>query len=102
MFWAPTNNNGCHFGHHCCLRMSPDLIKHKVDTNIYGPIYIYFYVTFLILARPFYSGLGKYMRKAARPSGGMDSSNPRRWRGKQLHHYDCGVCWLFVLLWIDL
>ncbi len=32
------------------------------------------------------------MRKAAHPSGGMGSSNPRRWRGKQLHHHGDGVC----------
>ena len=31
----------------------------------------------------------------------VDSSNPHRWRGKQLHHHGGGVCWLFVLLWID-
>jgi hypothetical protein len=24
-------------------------------------------------------GIGAHMRKAAHPSGGMDSSNPRRW-----------------------
>jgi hypothetical protein len=49
----------------------------------------------------FNSGLGKNMRKAARPTGGMVSLNPRRWRVKQLHHHGGGVCWLFVLLWID-
>jgi hypothetical protein len=32
------------------------------------------------------------MRKAIRPSGGMDSSNPCCWRGKQLYHYGDGVC----------
>ena len=37
------------------------------------------------------------MRKAAHPSGGMDSSNPRRWRGERLHHHGDGVCLLFVL-----
>jgi hypothetical protein len=37
------------------------------------------------------------MRKAAHPSGGMDSSNPHRWRGEQLHHHGDGVCLLFVL-----
>ncbi len=49
----------------------------------------------------FDSNLGQYMRKAARPLDGMESSNPRRWRGKQLHHHGGGVCWLFVLLWMD-
>ncbi len=42
------------------------------------------------------------MCKAARPLDGVDSSNPCRWRGKRLHHHGGGVCWLFVLLWMDL
>ncbi len=41
------------------------------------------------------------MHKAARHSDGVDSSNPCRWRGKRLHHHGGGVCWLFVLLWMD-
>jgi hypothetical protein len=41
------------------------------------------------------------MRKAARPSGGVDSSNPRGKRGERLHNHGGGVCWLFVLLWTD-
>jgi hypothetical protein len=45
--------------------------------------------------------LGANMRKAARHSGGKDSSNPHRWRGKHLHQHGGGVCWLFVLLWMD-
>jgi hypothetical protein len=32
------------------------------------------------------------MRKAAHLSGGMGSSNPRRWRGDRLHHHGDGVC----------
>jgi len=38
------------------------------------------------------------MWKAARPSSGMDSSNPHRWRGKRLHYGDvvCHVVVLFV------
>jgi hypothetical protein len=42
-------------------------------------------------------GIGTNMRKAAHPSGGMDSSNPRRWRGERLHHHGDGFCLLFVL-----
>jgi hypothetical protein len=53
------------------------------------------------LTKPFNSGLGKWMRKAARPLGGVDSLNPHRWRGERLHHDGGGVCWLFVLLWMD-
>ena len=53
------------------------------------------------LLKSFDSGLGGYMRKAACPSGGMESSN-RRWRGKQLHHYGGDVRCVFVLLWTDL
>ncbi len=50
------------------------------------------------LFKSFDNDLGQYMRKAARPLGSMESSNPRRWRGEQLHHHGGGVCWLFVLL----
>jgi hypothetical protein len=32
------------------------------------------------------------MRKDARPSSGMDSSNPRRWRGERFHHHGDVVC----------
>ncbi len=49
------------------------------------------------LFKSFNSNLGQYMRKAACPSGGMESSNPRHWRGERLHHHGGGVCWLFVL-----
>ncbi len=41
------------------------------------------------------------MRKAAHHSGGVVSLNPRHWRGERLHHHGGGVCWLFVLLWMD-
>ncbi len=51
--------------------------------------------------KPFNSGLGKYMRKAACHLGVVDSLNPHRWRGERLHHHGGGVCWLFVLLWMD-
>jgi hypothetical protein len=45
----------------------------------------------------FDGGVRKIMRKAARSSSGIDSSNPRRWRGERLHHHGDGVCLLFVL-----
>ena len=31
------------------------------------------------------------MYRAVHPSGGMDSSNSHRWRGKRLHHHGDGV-----------
>jgi hypothetical protein len=51
----------------------------------------------LNLLNRFDGGIRTNMRKAARPSSGMDSSNPRRWRGERLHHHGDGVCLLFVL-----
>ncbi len=53
------------------------------------------------LFKSFNSGLGQYMCKAARPLGGMESSNPRRWRGKRLHHHGGDALCVFVLLWMD-
>jgi hypothetical protein len=49
------------------------------------------------LTKSFVGGLGQCMRKAARPLGSMDSSNPRRWRGKRLHHHGGDVSCVFVL-----
>jgi hypothetical protein len=46
----------------------------------------------LNLLNRFDGGIGTHMRKAAHPSGGMGSSNPRRWRGEQLHHHGDGDC----------
>ncbi len=39
-----------------------------------------FYFNLLKLLNRFDGGIGTNMRKAAHPSGGMDSSNPHRWR----------------------
>ncbi len=63
--------------------------------------YIDFYINLLNLTKPCNSGLKKWMHKAARHSDGVDSLNPRGWRGKLLYHHGGGVCWLFVLLWMD-
>ncbi len=49
------------------------------------------------VTKPFNSGLRQYMCQAARPSGGVDSSNPCRCRGKRLHHHGGDVCCVFVL-----
>jgi hypothetical protein len=46
----------------------------------------------------FDGGIETIMRKVAHPSGGMGSSNPRRWRGEQLHHHGDGVCHVFFAL----
>jgi hypothetical protein len=51
----------------------------------------------LNLLNRFDGGIGTSMCKAAHPSGGVGSSNPRRWRGKWLHHHGDGVYLLFVL-----
>ncbi len=64
-------------------------------------MFIHLYTNLTDQTKSFDSSLGKYMRKATRPLGGMDSLNPHRWRGKWLHHHGGGVCWLFVWLWID-
>ncbi len=55
----------------------------------------------MIFIKPFNSGLRTNMSKAACHSVNVDSSNPCRWRGERLHHHGGGVCWLFVLLWMD-
>jgi hypothetical protein len=44
------------------------------------------------LLNRFNGGIETNMHKAAYPSGGMGSSNPRCWRGKQLRHFGDGVC----------
>jgi hypothetical protein len=45
----------------------------------------------LNLLSRFDGGAKKIMQKTARPSSGMDSSNPHRWRGKRLYYGDV-VC----------
>jgi hypothetical protein len=65
----------------------------EVDKHI-----LIFYINLLNLTRPFNSGLGQYMHKAAFPSGGLDSSNPCRWRGEWLHHH--GGCLLGHLFFL--
>jgi hypothetical protein len=60
-----------------------------------------FYINLTNQKISFDSSLGTNMHKAARPSGGMVSSNPHCWRGERHHHHGGGVCWLFVLFWID-
>ena len=91
MLLAVANNNGCRFGHHCCRRASPISIKHRGQHK-----YINFYINFLSLLELFEGGLEKGIRKAARPLDDMDSSNPHRRRGWQLHHHGGGVCGVLV------
>jgi hypothetical protein len=47
------------------------------------------------LLNRFDSGIVTSMSKATHSSGGVDSSNPRRWRGERLHHHGDDFC-LFV------
>jgi hypothetical protein len=49
------------------------------------------------LVKPQNNGIRKFKCKAARSSGGVDSSNPHRWRGKRLHRHHGDVCCVFVL-----
>ena len=72
-----------------------EIMQRSIEIN-------YNYFNLLILPKPFNSGLGTNMSKAAHHLDGVYSLNPRRWRGKWLHHHGGGVCWLFVLLWMDL
>jgi hypothetical protein len=65
-------------------------------------IKIYFYINLMNQTKSFDSGLGTNMRKAAPPLGGVVSLNPHRWRGERLHQHGGGVCWLLMLLWMDL
>jgi len=44
------------------------------------------------LIKSFDISLGKIMHKAARPLGGLDSSNPHLCSGGWLHHHGDGVC----------
>ncbi len=85
--YAAANEDECHFGYHCCWRTRPNSIKYKVNKNI-----LISTENLLILPKPFDSSLGANMRKAAHHSEGVDSLNPRRWRGEQLHHHGGGVC----------
>ena len=60
----------------------------------------------LNLLNRFNGSLRTNMHKAAHPSGGMCSSNPRCWRGEQLQHHgevDCHVVCAFCVvsnLWL--
>jgi hypothetical protein len=60
-----------------------------------------FSFTLINLLKSFIGSLGQYMRKASRHTGGVDSLNPPRWRGKLLItmvvvFVGC-LCVLFVL-----
>ncbi len=97
MFWASADNDGRRFVHHCHRWTSQHQLNIEVNTNILISTLIYW-----ILLNPSTEALKKWMRKAACHLDGVDSLNLHRWRGKRLHHHGGGVCWLFVLLWIDL
>ena len=63
----------------------------RIRLNIEVNIKIDFYINLLNLLNRFDGNIGTNMLKAAHPSGGMGSSNPRRWRGERLHHHGDGV-----------
>ncbi len=86
MVLAVANDNGRRFGHHCRQRASPNLIKLQARYK-----WINFCFNLLNLLNRFDGGLGTNMRKADHPSGGMDSSNSRHWRGERLQHHDGDV-----------
>ncbi len=69
---AAADDKGRHFGHHCCRRTSPNSIKHRGQYKL-----INFYINLLNILNHFDSGIRTNTRKAAHPSGGMGSSNPR-------------------------
>jgi hypothetical protein len=83
---AAADDNGRRFGHHCCRWTSPNSIKYRGQQKL-----INFYFNLWNLLNRFDGGIGRNMRKAAHPSGGMGSSNPCRWRGERLHHHGDGV-----------
>jgi len=84
---AADDDKGSRFCHHCCWQASPNLIKHRGKHKL-----INFYINLLNLLNRFDGGIGTSMCKDAHPSGGVGSSNPRRWRGERLHHHGDGVC----------
>jgi hypothetical protein len=62
-------------------------MKHRGNHKL-----INFYINLLNLLNRFDGSIGTSMRKAAHPSGGVGSSNPRRQRAWRLHHHGDGVC----------
>ena len=81
---SAVNDKGRRFGHRCCQRASPNSINVEANKKK-------FYINLLNLLNRFDGGIETNMHKAAHPSGSMGSSNPRRWRSKQLHHHVDGV-----------
>jgi hypothetical protein len=78
-------------------------VKHTQIFLLFGGSINLYSTTRLLL--PLMAGrvgsLAQPLRRVARHSYCLDSSNPRRWRAKRLHHHGGGVCLLFVLLWMD-
>ena len=62
------------------------ILKYKRSKKILN-----FYVNIMNLSKPLGGGLATNMRKAARPSGGLDLLNSHHWRAGQLHHHGGGV-----------
>ena len=81
------DNKGCHFGHHCRRRVSPNSIKHRGKHKLLNN-----YINLSNLLNRFNGSIRTSMHKDSHPSGGVGSSNPRRWRDERLHHHGDGVC----------
>ena len=64
--------------------------QHTIHRGKYKLINLYF--NLLNLLDRFDGGIGKNMRTAAHPLGGVGLSNPRHWRGERIHHHGYGVC----------
>ncbi len=56
MFWVSAYDAGCHFGHHCCWRTSPNPIKHRGQS-----MYTNFYINWLSLTKSFLGGAEQHM-----------------------------------------
>jgi hypothetical protein len=80
MVLAVADDNGRRFGHHCCRRTNPNSIKLEAGINKLISTLIYSIYQIALT-----SALEQTC--AAHPSGGMGSSNPRRWRGERLQHH---------------
>ncbi len=98
MFWASADDNGYRFGHHCCRGTSLNSIKHKVNKNILISTLInWFYQNPSTAALEWTCARPPTTRTVwihwIHAAGGVSGS---------ITMVVVCVCWLFVLLWMDL